>query len=477
MTYRNLIKTGFLFIGLLGVSVAQAEQVGKVQYTRGAVTMQNLDGSQARLIAKNEKIQRGEVIKTGPKSFTIVRLKDGTRMTIRPNSSFAVEQFNAKEDSTANALLRLFRGGLRTITGFISKKNPDGYKLRTNLATIGIRGTEFDARLCEDDCAEENNKLKRTYDKDLQKTVARVVFQRGSLIARTVDGDERKIKGGGSVYEGDTLYTAKNSYAIVVFRDKSRVSLQADTVFRIDEMRYDKNDADKSSALFSLLRGGLRAVTGLIGKLQPKRYGMRTAVATIGIRGTGYDLLCNGACDSTVSTKNNKVSPPPSVDAAKLPEGEGLYASVWNGSIDFGNKVLASGFSGYIQNKASQPKVLTTVPNFFQNNPVPPPNKFDVDESSLFSKAKAEEAPPGLYVSVTEGFVTVDNKSGQKMELEAGQSGYSDVLGRQAKPLSETPAFQKYDAYPTPDTANPETVNLNATSIGGDKSGMVCEIK
>ena len=299
MRIQRSLQLALILTLALGVQGVSAEEVGKVQYTRGAVTMQNMDGSSARLIAKNTSIQRGEVIKTGPKSFTILKLHDGTRMTVRPNSSFSVEEFNPKKDSTASALLRLFKGGLRTITGFISKQNPNGYRMRTSVATIGIRGTEFDARICQDDCAEENNRHKKAQNDLLNRAVAKTVFVRGRLNARSSEGVSRPMKAGSSVFEGDTLVSDDNAYAIVVFRDKSRVSLQANTVFRVDEMKFDKDSAEESSALFSLLRGGLRTITGLIGKLHPRKYSMRTSVATIGIRGTGYDLMCSGSCDVT----------------------------------------------------------------------------------------------------------------------------------------------------------------------------------
>jgi len=472
----RLVAISFVMasICLALLTPAYADEVGHIQFTRGAVTMQNHDGSSARLVAKDEQVQRGEVIKTGPRSFTIVKLKDGTRMTIRPNSSFTVEQMNAKQDSSASAVLRLFRGGLRAITGYISKKNPNGYKLRTSVATIGIRGTEFDTRLCQNDCEDENTKLNEKRDKQLEKTVARVVFVRGSLTAGAIEGGNRTLKAGSSVFEGDTLVTRENSYSIIVFRDKSRISLQSGTVFRVDEMKFNDKDESKSSALFSLLSGGLRTVTGLLGKLHPSKYKMRTSIATIGIRGTGYDLMCTGACQSgEASGLSNSAT-----DPVALPAGDGLYAHVWDGAIEFGGQVLPKGSSGYKLSKSAKPVVLPTVPDFFKTNPVPKPDSVDVEEKSLFSKTKAEEAPPGLYVSVTEGNVTVENKTGSKLELGPGQAGYADVLGRKVSRLPKTPAFQQFDAYPMPDVQNPGVVNVKAGAIGSDDdSGRVCEVK
>ena len=118
--YRSILA--FLLV-VLPFTVC-AQEVGKIRYTRGAVTLQKADGSDARLAGKDDLILQGEVIKTGPRSFAIINLQDDTKMTLRPKTTFAVEDMNAKKDNKASALLRLFRGGLRTVTGFISKFNP-----------------------------------------------------------------------------------------------------------------------------------------------------------------------------------------------------------------------------------------------------------------------------------------------------------------------------------------------------------------
>src|SRR5690606_28908415 len=46
-------------------------------------------------------------------------------------------------------VFRLVKGALRTVTGFIGRSNRDAYKVNTATATIGIRGTEYTARLTD----------------------------------------------------------------------------------------------------------------------------------------------------------------------------------------------------------------------------------------------------------------------------------------------------------------------------------------
>lgn len=453
-----------LIAGILTSSFAFAKQVGEIKYARGAVTIQKEDGSGARLIGKGDILNEGEVIKTGPKSFAILSLADETRMTLRPGTSFAVEKMNAEKTNKAFALLRLFRGGFRAITGYISKKNPRGYRIRTSVATIGIRGTEFDARLCNEDCANENKKLEQKLKKKQAKVIGRVAFKRGEIKALNFAEKTREITTSSDLYEGDTLTTGDNSYAVIVFRDKSRISLQSNTDFRIDELRFDTDKPSAASALFSLLRGGLRAVTGLVGKLRPKGYRMRTRFSTIGIRGTGYDLLCTGSCAG---------DGPSNID---LPKGDGLYASVWSGAITLNKKTLHVGQSAFVKSASTPPILLPQIPAFFKDNPVPKPNEVEVDDID-FSEAESQDIPPGLYVSVTEGEVTIKSeRTNELVSISKGQAAFADALGQQVKQLPAIPAFQKFDIYPTPDKFKAGSVNIGS-SLLGDEEGLVCEVK
>ena len=458
------ISSLLLITGILFCSFAYAKQVGEVKYARGAVTVQKEDGSGARLVGKGDVLNQGEVIKTGPKSFAILRLADETRMTIRPQTSFAVEKMNAEKTSKASALLRLFRGGFRAITGYISKKNPKGYRIKTPAVTIGIRGTEFDARLCNEDCANENKKLEKKLRKKQAKVVGRVAYKRGNIKALNFAEKTREIKTKSDLYEGDTLTTGDDSYAIIVFRDKSRISIQENTDFRIDELRFDVDKPSGASALFSLLRGGLRAVTGLIGKLRPQGYRMRTRFSTIGIRGTGYDLLCTGLC--TIGGAPSELD---------LPKGDGLYVSVWRGTITLDGRILDVSQSAFIKNASAVPVLLPKLPAFFRDNPVPRPDEVELEDIE-FSEMKLQDIPPGLYVSVTRGEVELkSDKTNKVVRVSTREAAFADASGQELKRLPAIPAFQEYDIFPKPDE-----FDVNGTNIGGglfdDEEGLVCEI-
>ncbi len=131
--------------------------------------------------------------------------------------------------------------------------------------------------------------------------VGKAIISIGKVFTTSKDGKEKKLKRRGKVFEGDTITVGKKSRLQLRFIDNQLVVLKENTVFRIDEYKFkDKNDNHKSAAL-SLLKGGMRSVTGLIGKSARDKYKVRTPVATMGVRGTHYIIqICSGNCGDGV---------------------------------------------------------------------------------------------------------------------------------------------------------------------------------
>ena len=142
-------------LGILAVaSAANAAQseIGKTLRIKGVVSVERSDGS-VQLLGSGMSLYVGDVLTTGNRSYGIIEMLDGSRMTLRPNTRFALQQFSMRKKKE-RAIFKLFRGGIRAVTGWIAKTNPErGFRLHTPTAVAGIRGTEFDARLCENDCA------------------------------------------------------------------------------------------------------------------------------------------------------------------------------------------------------------------------------------------------------------------------------------------------------------------------------------
>lgn len=119
----------------------------------------------------------------------------------------------------------------------------------------------------------------------------------GAVVAKRLDGQSRILSIKSQVGEGDLIATAENSYARLKFDDGGEVVLRPNTQLRIETYRYDEKRPESDNMAMNLLKGGLRSVTGLLGRRNPAQFKLSTPNATIGIRGTHFGaLFCNGDC-------------------------------------------------------------------------------------------------------------------------------------------------------------------------------------
>ena len=128
---------------------------------------------------------------------------------------------------------------------------------------------------------------------------ARVDFAVGDVTAVTANGQSRALAKGAQVDEGETINT-NNGRAQLRFTDGAYVSLQPQSAFRIDQYRFEGKQDGSERTFLSLLRGGLRTITGVVGRSNKKNYQVSTTMATIGIRGTEYTILYGDSISGTV---------------------------------------------------------------------------------------------------------------------------------------------------------------------------------
>ncbi len=126
-------------------------------------------------------------------------------------------------------------------------------------------------------------------------------FTAGEVSVRKTSGALALAKGG-SVDSGDTIVTSDTGRAQIRFTDGGLVSLAPNSRFSIDNY-VDAQDGKQDKFLVNLLQGGMRALTGLIGKRNRDNYKVMTTTATIGIRGSGFNLAYNSDGSLSVTTE------------------------------------------------------------------------------------------------------------------------------------------------------------------------------
>jgi len=116
-------------------------QIGTVTIAHGNAVAEGADG--VRVLAAESPVYADEIIKTvGDGSAVEIKFLDGAMLSQGPNSTVVLDDYVYDADqSTGEMAVKLLQGTLRSVTGEIVDNNPEGFRIETPLATIGIRGT------------------------------------------------------------------------------------------------------------------------------------------------------------------------------------------------------------------------------------------------------------------------------------------------------------------------------------------------
>ncbi|OOY40325.1 FecR family protein [Solemya velum gill symbiont] len=151
MKPNTTIKLSALLVSCIfsGISVADAEKAGITLLAKGNVTA--TAGQDIRKLKRRSAIHESEVLETGNESRAQFRMQDGAVIALQENSSLSLLEYQYKQPgSDDSVIMKLTKGGLRTISGAVGKDDPKDYRLETPLATIGIKGTVYEAELAGD---------------------------------------------------------------------------------------------------------------------------------------------------------------------------------------------------------------------------------------------------------------------------------------------------------------------------------------
>jgi hypothetical protein len=142
-----------------------------------------------------------------------------------------------------------------------------------------------------------------------------------------------------AIVSNTLVNTGENSSALLKFEDGQVVTMQSNSTFRVREYRYDAKKIENSNIVFSMLKGGMRFVTGLIGKARRQAFRLATPNATIGIRGTDFMVTM---------------------------AGKSMYGQVLTGKIAMTNaagvKVVGAGQSAFVASPTALAAIVSAAP-------------------------------------------------------------------------------------------------------------------
>jgi hypothetical protein len=184
----------------------------------------------------------------------------------------------------------------------------------------------------------------------------RVELVSGNVSVMSPQGQLRLPQRGDRIEQGESIVTGSDGELHLHMDDNALVAVRPRTTLKIDA--YVAEATSRDQAIFRLLRGTFRSITGWIGKNDPQRYLVHTPTATIGIRGTDHEpaVVEDGEEAGTYD---------------KVNEGGTLVESA-------GRKIeVAPGSAGFAPRSGAAPRVLAAVPQLYQG---PKPNEAAVEE-------------------------------------------------------------------------------------------------
>lgn len=150
MTKKFQLRNLLTFLAALTIChvTYAAELFGTVEAVTGSAFVSDQSGKSVDISA-SQKIYEGQTINTGSDGEVHIVTEDGGMIALRPDTLFRVDEYKAEGGSSDRIFMSLFKGAVRSITGWIGKHNSSAYLITTPTATIGIRGTDHETTVID----------------------------------------------------------------------------------------------------------------------------------------------------------------------------------------------------------------------------------------------------------------------------------------------------------------------------------------
>lgn len=211
------------------------------------------------------------------------------------------------------------------------------------------------------------------------QTVGRVLLAVGEVSA-VRKGQVVPLSIGSTIENQDAIRVGTESSAQLRFTDESLVALRAGTEFRVENYAFTGREGGGSQAVFNLVRGGFRTLTGLIGRTDRDKYRVTTPISTVGIRGTSYTLVL---CQKDCYDEDGQLSP------------DGNYGLVLEGRVSVSNTGGTMEFGAdeafFVADARSQPQPLVGRPGFLRDRLEARQRQRERQEAMLAARREAEQ--------------------------------------------------------------------------------------
>ena len=233
-----------------------------------------------------------------------------------------------------------------------------------------------------------------------EQPAGRVLWTFGHVERVGSDGVAKPLAQGGLIFEGDLIRAARDSHAQLVMSDDALIALRPDTSLQLKRYAYAGREDGGERAVLELIKGGLRSVTGAIGRTHKEHYLLRSGQHVVGIRGTDHETF------ATPAGTYNRVTL------------GGTYLQSAAGRVE-----LAPGETGFIAlAPGSAPSRLHTTPDFMHLAAVTSGNTGPrVRDAAAADAARLEKAAPAARPNAPGTAALPKGTAGDALKTQPGK--------------------------------------------------------
>lgn len=224
-------------------------------------------------------------------------------------------------------------------------------------------------------------------------------FVIGDIKVVSASGAQRVPVKGESFIAGDTIVTGSSGSAQIRMSDGGTVAVRPDTQLKLDQYVFNGREDGSERKLVSLIKGGFRAITGLIGNRNKGNYKILTPSATIGIRGTDHEavVIPSGATGGFQA---------------------GTYDRVYRGATiietDKGKLIVNPNQVGFTPGKGAAPVLLPRIPEFFETRAQRPDVSKDTQQDASNDGDGGSESKADAKSSSARSAATLKSSEGKE---------------------------------------------------------------
>jgi hypothetical protein len=468
---------------------ARGQHVAAELRTVVGIVFAQAEGGAPRVLQTGARVAVGETVGTQKGAFAVLVFNDGSRAALKPETALRVRGFRYRpEDAQQDELaVDLLQGWLRKVSGEIARRNPRSFEMRVGDATIGIRGTDFAVRICDEACERERPEGAEgvlPQSRRLGQIVATTTplrRQRGDTVDRA--------DAGAMLVLGDVLAT-DDQQVLLGLDDGSRIVLAPRSVLAL---RSVEDELGRRAVRLDLLQGAMRVAAAQ--RAAARLYGLLVnAGSVVGLRpGAALDASCEAAapaqgyaCEAaTVLLRQGRgdvladagaralpagqpqrlvepaMSPAPAElpaapPSSGLPSGAATASHVPGSSAQQVTTVANDAWLGPLGGSDAIDPVDVPAEDGDQASepPGPSPSRLaspdpldplDISPDSARPLSVAEQPQRGIYVAVFQGMVSLSNRLGE-VTVGAGQGAFAPLLPTAApRALAASPIFMERD--------------------------------